>query len=114
MGAAFYPTGATGAHAFPAAYRGGIFITAHGSWHHDSSNEFMHPRVVYVPMNGDVPVTAVDWSDPTAQWGNTEFMGGFGNGPNYLGRPTGIAVGSKGSLFIADDGLGLVYRVRPK
>jgi glucose/arabinose dehydrogenase len=113
IGAAFYPTSGTGTHAFAAGYRGGIFIAAHGSWH-NQSNQFIHPRVVFVPMNGDTPVTPVDWSDPTAQWGNMDFVGGFGNGPGYLGRPTGIAVGSQGSLFVADDGNGLVYRIRPQ
>ncbi len=113
IGAAFYPTALTGAHAFPAAYRGGVFVAAHGSWHNQSS-QYIHPRVVYVPMNGDSPVTAVNWKDPTVQWGNMEFIGGFGNGPDYQGRPTGIAVGSQGSLFVADDLNGFVYRVRPK
>jgi glucose/arabinose dehydrogenase len=112
IGAAFYPTTITGAHAFASAYRGGIFITAHGSWH-NQSNQYIHPRVVYVPMNGDAPMTAPNWNDPTAQWGSADFVGGFGEGPGYLGRPSGIAVGSQGSLFVADDSNGLVYRVRP-
>ena len=113
IGAAFYPSSATGTHAFPSAYRGGLFLAAHGSWH-NQSNQYIHPRVVYVPMSGDAPVTAVDWSDPTVQWGNMDFIGGFGNGPGYVGRPTGVAVGSQGSLFVSDDSNGVVYRVRPK
>jgi glucose/arabinose dehydrogenase len=113
IGAAFYPTATTGMYAFPTAYRGGLFITAHGSWH-NQSNQYVHPRVVFVPMNGDAPVTPADWSDPTVQWGNADFVGGFGNGPNYVGRPSGIAVGSQGSLFVADDANSVVYRIRPK
>jgi glucose/arabinose dehydrogenase len=113
IGAAFYPTAPSGAHAFPAGYQGGVFISAHGSWHH-LSTQYVPPRVVYVPMSGDTPVTPVNWSDPTAQWGNMDFVGGFGSGPGYLGRTTGVAVGSEGSLFVADDSNGLVYRIRPK
>ena len=115
IGAAFYPSGQAGAHAFPTAYRGGVFITAHGSWHTLAGGGYAAaPRVVYVPMNGDAPATSVDWKDPTKQW--TEFVGGFqlADGVTRIGRPSGIAVGSQGSLFIADDQNGCVYRVRPK
>jgi len=64
-------------------------------------------------MNGDTPATPVDWNDPSKQW--REFVGGFqlSDGSTRIGRPTGIAVGAQGSLFIADDQNGLVYRVRP-
>jgi glucose/arabinose dehydrogenase len=114
IGAAFYPANQGGAHAFPAAYRGGLFITAHGSWHRNNSGAFSAPpRVAFVPMNGDTPATPVDWNDPSKQW--REFVGGFqlSDGSTRIGRPTGIAVGAQGSLFIADDQNGLVYRVRP-
>ncbi len=63
-------------------------------------------------MNGDRPSKSVDWSNPTTQW--TDFVTGFQSGCTArIGRPTGIAVGSKGSLFIADDLTGSIYRVRP-
>jgi glucose/arabinose dehydrogenase len=113
IGAAFYPTVPTGAHAFPSIYRGGLFITAHGSWHTANGAYYSAPRVVYVPMNGDTPQIPVNWSDPTKQW--TEFVGGFqlSNGTTRIGRPAGIAVGVQGSLFVADDQNGTVYRIRP-
>jgi glucose/arabinose dehydrogenase len=110
IGATIYPAGATGAYVFPSAYRGGIFVSSHGSWHCCPS---MPPEVRFVPMNGDAPKIAVDWNDPSAQW--TGFMWGFGTPANtaYIGRVTGIAVGSQGSLFVADDQNGAVYRIRP-
>ena len=114
IGAVFYPSGQAGAHAFPAAYRGGVFLTAHGSWHTNPDGTYVaSPQVVYVPMNGDAPQTAVDSSDPTKQW--TPFVGGFqlSDGKTRVARPTGIAVGALGSLFIADDQNGYVFRVRP-
>jgi glucose/arabinose dehydrogenase len=110
IGATFYPANPTGPYAFPAAYRGGLFIANHGSWH---SNPSTPPVVAFVTMNGDLPATPVNWNDPTVQW--TTFMGGFGtsSSTSYVGRPTGLAVGPKGSLFIADDQNGAVYRIRP-
>ncbi len=101
IGVAFYPSAQTGAYAFPAAYRGGAFVTSHGSWHCCPSTP---PRVSYVPMRGDVPVTRVNWADPTVQ--SQTFVG-------YIGRPTGIAVGVNGSLFVADDRTGNIIRIRP-
>ncbi|HEY1959146.1 MAG TPA: hypothetical protein VGH28_26210 [Polyangiaceae bacterium] len=114
IGAAFYepPSGAT--HAFPSSYAGGVFIAAHGSWHTAADNGFAaSPLVVFVAMNGDTPKVPVDWNDPTKQW--TGFVTGFQDPGTQTrhGRPTGVAVGSKGSLFVADDANGLVYRIRP-
>ena len=114
IGAAFYPANQTGAHAFPASYKGGLFISGHGSWHTTASGaKFSPPRLAFVAMNGDSPKTPVDWNDPTKQW--TPFVDGWqkADGVTRVGQPTGVAVGSKGSLFFADDANGYVYRVRP-
>ncbi len=109
IGAAFYPERATGVHAFPEAYRDGAFVTLHGSWHQPP----VPPRVVFVAMKGDEPKTPVDWSDPTTQW--KEFVGGFQLADGRrIARPTGIAVGPDGSLFVSDDLGGGIYRIRPK
>src|SRR5208282_6458220 len=96
IGATFYPLAPTGASAFPAQYRGGIFIAAHGGWHQQNGLYVTPPRVAYVAMNGDTPVTPVNWSDAGAQW--NEFVGGFQlqDGTTRLGRPTGMAVGNDG------------------
>jgi glucose/arabinose dehydrogenase len=113
IGASFYPSSSPGAHVFPTAYRGGVFIAAHGSWHQSGGKYVAPPRVAYVPTSGDAPATAVNWSDPTAQW--SDFVSGFqlADGITRIGRPTGVAVGSAGSLFVADDLNGYVYRIRP-
>lgn len=112
ISAVFYPSNQTGAHAFPAANRG-LYLAAHGSWHTTSGRYFSAPRVAFVEMNGDAPAQPANWSDPNAQW--SEFAGGYqlGDGVTRTGRPTGLAVGSQGSLFIADDLTGKIYRVRP-
>jgi glucose/arabinose dehydrogenase len=113
IGAAFYPKAPAGSYAFPAAFRGGIFVAMHGSWHTNSSGVPMAaPHVGFVAMNGDRPAKPVNWSDPTAQW--TEFFSGFQAADgSRIGRTTGLAVGSRGSLFVADDQSGTIYRIRP-
>ncbi len=114
IGAAFYPANQAGSHAFPAPYKGGLFVAGHGSWHTTSGGAyFSAPRFAFVAMNGDAPATAVDWTDPTKQW--TAFVDGWqkADGVTRVGRPTGVAVGSKGSVFLGDDSNGLVYRIRP-
>jgi glucose/arabinose dehydrogenase len=108
IGAAFYPTDAKGAYAFPASYRGGAFVALHGSWHQPP----VPPRVAFVPFNGTEPARAVDWANPGAQW--TEFVGGCQapDGSRSC-RPTGVAVGTDGSLFVSEDAGGAIYRIRP-
>ena len=64
-------------------------------------------------MNGDEPQTPVNWNDPTTQW--KEFVGGFQNAAGQrIARPTGVAVGPDGSLFVSDDEDGGIFRIRPK
>jgi glucose/arabinose dehydrogenase len=64
-------------------------------------------------MSGDAPTTPVDWADPTKQW--SDFVSGLhlADGTTRIARPTGIAVEAAGSLFVADDQNGTVYRIRP-
>ncbi len=58
------------------------------------------------------PAKPVDWANPGVQW--TEFGGGCQSaGGERSCRPTGIAVGPDGSLFVADDLGGAIFRVRP-
>src|SRR5579884_2811148 len=96
--------------------RGGAFVTLHGSWHGPSQGlaGFMPPRVVFVPMKNGRPARAVDWNNPAAQW--TQFVGGYQNGGTIerTGRPTGIAMGPNGDLYIADDQTGAIYRIARK
>jgi glucose/arabinose dehydrogenase len=108
IGAAFYPTDGKGRYAFPAAYRGGAFVTLHGSWH----TPLVAPRVAFVPFNGANPAKSIDWTNPNAQW--RDFLGGC-QAPNEarLCRPTGVAVGPDGSLFVSDDANGTIWRIRP-
>ncbi|MDQ6825611.1 MAG: hypothetical protein M3Z14_00195 [Candidatus Eremiobacteraeota bacterium] len=107
MGAAIYPAHPRGKHAFPSTYWGGAFVALHGSWHQPP----VPPRVAFIPLRGDVPAKPVNWSNPGAQW--SEFVGGYQNESGGRGgRPTGVAVGPAGDLFVADDFNGNIYRIR--
>jgi glucose/arabinose dehydrogenase len=108
IGMVFYPANQTGKYAFPAAYRGGAFVALHGSWH----APLVTPRVAFVPFKGNRPAKTVDWNDPNAQW--SEFLLGCQKADSSrICRPTGIAVGTDGSLFVADDFDNNIYRIRP-
>lgn len=116
IGAVFYPSSPHGRYAFPAQYRGGAFVTLHGSWHGPAQGlaGYEPPRVVFIPMRANKPVRGVDWSNAAAQW--TDFVSGYQIGGTSIryGRPSGIAVGPAGDLFVADDQTGAIYRIRPK
>lgn len=111
IGAVFYPQNPGGRYVFPTRFRGGAFVTLHGSWH---GPPFVAPAVVFVPMRGDSPIADVDWNDPNKQW--TQFVGGYQGGATdqRIGRPTGITVGPQSDIFLADDMTGAIYRIRPK
>lgn len=116
IGAVFYPSSAHGRYAFPAQYRGGAFVTLHGSWHGPAQGlpGYEPPRVVFIPMHANKPARSVDWNNAAAQW--SDFASGYqyGGTSSRIGRPSGIAVGPQGDLFIADDQTGAIYRIRPK
>jgi glucose/arabinose dehydrogenase len=108
IGAAFYPADAKGTHVFPAAYRGGAFVALHGSWHTPP----VAPRVAFVAFRGNDPAKGVDWNDPATQW--RDFVSGCQTADGSRAcRPTGVAVGTDGSLFVSEDDGGAIYRIRP-
>ena len=88
---------------FPARYRDGVFIAFHGSW-----DRAPYPQggynVVFQPLLGD------------RASGNCEiFADGFA-GPvktpdGAAHRPSGVAVGPDGSLYVSDDIRGRIYRI---
>lgn len=112
IGAAFSAASPSGAYHLPGQYAGGAFVAMHGSWHTQNGISIAPPRVAFVPMSGDTPASAVDWSDPTKQW--SDVVSGFQHADgSRIGRPTGVAIGPQGDLFVADDQTGNIYRVRP-
>ena len=88
---------------FPDHYRGGAFIAFHGSW-----NRAPYPQqgynVVFQPL-----------AQGNAQGHCEIFADGFAAGLNdpakAAQRPTGLAVGPDGALYISDDQHGRIYRI---
>jgi glucose/arabinose dehydrogenase/mono/diheme cytochrome c family protein len=88
---------------FPAVYRGGAFIAFHGSW-----NRAPFPQggynVVFQPLaDGKATGKFVVFADG--------FAGAVVEPGQAAHRPSGLAVGSDGALYIADDQHGRVWRV---
>jgi glucose/arabinose dehydrogenase/mono/diheme cytochrome c family protein len=88
---------------FPAHYRGGVFIAFHGSW-----DRAPYPQggynVVFQPLAGN-----------HAAGGCEIFADGFAGSvktPDKAEhRPSGLAVGPDGSLYVSDDVRGTIYRI---
>lgn len=93
----FY-TGST----FPEKYRGGAFISFHGSFNRAPLPEEGF-QITFLPMVDGVPT------------GHHEiFADGFRptNGKGFLRRPMGMVQDTDGSLVVTDDTRGRVYRIR--
>ncbi len=86
---------------FPPDYRGDAFVALHGSWNSGAPTGY---KVVRVPFRNGRPVGYYE-----------NFLTGFwlsgSSPPQVFGRPVGLAVAADGSLLIADDAGGVVWRV---
>ncbi|TGE27454.1 PQQ-dependent sugar dehydrogenase [Hymenobacter metallicola] len=107
LGLAFY----TGT-AFPVDARGDLFLAMRGSWNRSVGSGY---KVVRVRMNSaGLPETAgpdgrgASFEDFVTGWQLNE---GQAAPPQVWGRPVGIITGPDGSLLIAEDGNGIVWRV---
>jgi glucose/arabinose dehydrogenase len=88
---------------FPKRYQGGVFIAFHGSW-----NRAPYPQggynVVYQPLEGERA------SGPCEIFADG-FAGAVKSPDRAEHRPSGLAVGPDGALYISDDVRGRIYRV---
>ena len=85
---------------FPESYWGGAFVAEHGSWNRATRAGY---QIAFVAFKDGKPS-----ADPVP------FMTGLvpnPNGPDVYGRPVGVAVAPDGSLLVADDGAGKIYRI---
>jgi glucose/arabinose dehydrogenase len=98
LGLAFYTNTA-----FPDHYQGGAFIGQHGSWNRSNLAGY---RVAFVPFQNGKPS-----GEPE------DFLTGFianASKSEVYGRPVGVTVLADGSLLVADDSSGILWRVSAK
>lgn len=88
---------------FPAAYDGGFFIAFHGSWNRAPAPQGGY-NVVFQPMaEGKPKGDHVVFADGFA--GKNKDPGGAAH------RPSGLAVGPDGALYVSDDVGGRIWRI---
>jgi glucose/arabinose dehydrogenase len=88
---------------FPQAYRGGAFIAFHGSWNRAPATQGGY-NVVFQPLvdgrpSGDYIVFADGFAGPYKEPGRA------------LARPSGLAVGPDGSIYVSEDVHGRIWRI---
>jgi glucose/arabinose dehydrogenase len=88
---------------FPEKYRNGAFIAFHGSWNRSPEPQEGY-YVVFVPMKDGMPsgnweVFADGFAGPSREPGKAEF------------RPTGLAQGPDGSIYVSDDQKGRIWKI---
>ena len=93
---------------FPERYKNGAFIAFHGSWNRSPEKQAGY-FVVFVPFKD---------GKPTGKW--EIFADGFAGTKNISSprnakhRPCGLAQGPDGSLYVADDVKGTIYKIAYK
>jgi len=95
LGLAFYR-----GKSFPSRYHGGAFIGMHGSW---NRSNFVGYKVAFVRFENGRPTGPIE-----------DFLTGFianEKASQVYGRPVGVTVWTDGSLLVADDSGGKVWRV---
>lgn len=96
MGLVFYDHGR-----LPAKYRGGAFITQHGSWNRAS---FTGYKVLFVPFANGQP------NGPPEDF-LTGFIADEAESEVY-GRPVAVAITKEGNLLVTDDASDTIWMVR--
>jgi glucose/arabinose dehydrogenase len=91
---------------FPERYEGGAFIAFHGSWNRMPFAQAGY-NVVFVPFSDGAPDG--DYEIFAAGFPGVDEIRSPGQAAH---RPTGLAQGPDGSLYIADDRGGRIWRVR--
>ena len=90
---------------FPERYKNGAFIAFHGSWNRAPEVQEGF-NVVFVPFKNGVPVG--DWEVFASGFAGVDVV----RSPREAAhRPTGLAQGPDGSLYVSDDSGGTIFRI---
>jgi glucose/arabinose dehydrogenase/mono/diheme cytochrome c family protein len=88
---------------FPERYRNGVFIAFHGSWDRAPYPQAGY-NVVFQPLSGD-------HASGQCEVFADGFAGAIKSPDKAAHRPSGLAVGPEGSLYVSDDVAGRIYRI---
>jgi glucose/arabinose dehydrogenase len=83
--------------ALPAEYRRSALVALHGSWNRSTPDGYK--------------VVRLHWDDQD-NIQESDFLSGFEQDGDIIGRPVDIVEAADGSIFISDDYAGAIYRVR--
>ena len=92
---------------FPAEYKSGAFIAFHGSWNRAPLPQ-QGSDIVFLPIKGGKAGPHRAFADGFAKDGGPSAY------DNLLHKPTGLAQGTDGSLYVADDIAGRIYKISYK
>jgi mono/diheme cytochrome c family protein len=80
----------------PAGYERSALVALHGSWNRTSADGYK--------------VVALHWRDDGSIV-EQDFLTGFEQGGDVIGRPVDVATGPDGAIYVSDDYAGAIYRV---
>jgi glucose/arabinose dehydrogenase/cytochrome c5 len=98
---------------FPAHYRNGMFLAFHGSWNRAPRAQAGY-KVVFIPFDangmptGDTAHGAGDYEEFAVGFPQKDY---FVASKEAMYRPSGVAVGPDGSLYISETEKGRIWRV---
>jgi glucose/arabinose dehydrogenase len=92
---------------FPARYKNGAFIAFHGSWNRAPEAQAGF-NVVFQPLNGK---TAAGKFEIFADGFAPNLGAGRATAATGAHRPTGLAQGPDGALYVTDDAMGRIYKI---
>ncbi|MEK7625473.1 MAG: PQQ-dependent sugar dehydrogenase [Patescibacteria group bacterium] len=93
LGLSFIPS-----EGWPTEFRNNLIVAYHGSWNRSVPTGYKVARMIF-DENGNYLKTE-------------DFITGFLNGNQKLGRPAGVAALPGGIIYITDDSAGVIYRLK--
>lgn len=82
--------------AFPKEWQGDLLVALHGSWNRSTPSGY---KIIRMDVDGEKIV------------GQEDFITGFLQGSNSIGRPVDLEFDNQGALYISDDKSGNIYKV---